>query len=365
MAALRRLARSADVLDGLVFDPLEMHIEGIISEGYGVLAGPPKLGKSWLVACIALPVAQGGTALGCIDVQQRPVLYLALEDGERRLQDRFRIIQRSITKRHSGFGPRLPKRLEYLTAGVTREDAVKVITAFYEAHAGERPLVIVDTFAKIRSPRKRGEDAYQADYAESVEFKKLIPPGGSLLMVHHNRKAAAEDFVDAVSGSHGVTGPADFVLVLKRKRYSDEGILAVTGRDITEADYAMKVVNGTWRIDGESLEAAKAAVGTRATDVRLGDRQQALLTFVRLESPAEVTADVVAQQLHIDPPFTPKTAGDALRELTNQGYLWRPRRGVYVTNTPESPETRKTPDQRPFSNSSVPDPRPESPESDD
>ena len=73
----------------------------------GLLVGPPKKGKSWLVANIGLAVAAGGLALGVIPVTQRPVLYLALEDGHRRLQSRFRRIL--------GFGQPIPADIEVIT----------------------------------------------------------------------------------------------------------------------------------------------------------------------------------------------------------------------------------------------------------
>src|SRR5262249_55507671 len=74
------------------FPPLEHAVDGIIPEGLGILVAPPKKGKSSLVGNVGLAVAAGGLALGAISVTRRPVLYLALEDGHRRLQSRFRHI---------------------------------------------------------------------------------------------------------------------------------------------------------------------------------------------------------------------------------------------------------------------------------
>ena len=84
--------RNGAWLDAQVFPPLEYVVPALITEGAGILIGPPKLGKSWLVANFGLACAAGGSALGRIRVTPRPVLYLALEDGERRLQSRFRTI---------------------------------------------------------------------------------------------------------------------------------------------------------------------------------------------------------------------------------------------------------------------------------
>ena len=68
----------------------------IIPEGSSLIVGSPKIGKSWFVLGCGLEVAEGGKALGALSVGQRPVLYLALEDGHRRLQERCRILRRPI-----------------------------------------------------------------------------------------------------------------------------------------------------------------------------------------------------------------------------------------------------------------------------
>ena len=65
--------------------PARWAVEGIIPEGLSVLAGKPKLGKSWLALEQGIAGASGGVALGEIDVTAGPVLYLALEDTRRRL----------------------------------------------------------------------------------------------------------------------------------------------------------------------------------------------------------------------------------------------------------------------------------------
>ena len=99
-------AVTAAWLDGQEFSPLEWMVEGILPEGMGLLAAPPKAGKSWLVNNVALACAAGGSALGAIPVKRRPVLLLALEDGHRRLQSRFRTLME---------GQALPEGLEVVT----------------------------------------------------------------------------------------------------------------------------------------------------------------------------------------------------------------------------------------------------------
>src|SRR5690625_3898471 len=82
------LVKTGPWLDKQVFRPTEWVIPGLAPEGFGLLTGPPKIGKSWFALSVSLGSAAGGKVLGRIDVKARPVLYLALEDGDRRLQDR-------------------------------------------------------------------------------------------------------------------------------------------------------------------------------------------------------------------------------------------------------------------------------------
>ena len=70
-------------LDAQVFPPLAYAVPGLVPEGSVLLVGAPKIGKSWLVLAVGLAASEGGKALG-LDIPKRPVLYAALEDGDRR-----------------------------------------------------------------------------------------------------------------------------------------------------------------------------------------------------------------------------------------------------------------------------------------
>ncbi len=86
----QRLATtSAQALRRKEFAPIRYVVPGYIAEGCTLLAGRPKLGKSWLVLEMGLAVAMGEACLGGIVCEQGDVLYLALEDSQRRLQKRI------------------------------------------------------------------------------------------------------------------------------------------------------------------------------------------------------------------------------------------------------------------------------------
>jgi hypothetical protein len=309
--------KSAADLDGMTFNPLVEHVPSLVVEGFGILAGSPKVGKSWLAVAIALACAQGGVALNGIPVKPRHVLLLALEDGDRRLQSRMR--------RLNGDQP-LPQRLTYLTE-VAPGLVAATITAWLKLHRGDQnsPLIILDTLGKARPQRKPGDDPYIADYLLGTWIKNTVDtvPGAALLAIHHTRKTGAEDWLDTLSGTQGIAGSADYVLVLTRKRKSDDGLLAVTGRDIVENEYAMSVDNGIWRIDGSDLSSAADRAETRREEGRLGDRALEVLAFVNERF--ETRAADVAKELGIAqdqaPVYLSRLAGkDRIRKLS---------RGVY------------------------------------
>ena len=328
---------SAAELDAMTFAALVEHVPHLIVEGFGILAGSPKAGKSWFAAGVALACAQGGTALGGIHVQGRAVLLLALEDGNRRLQHRMRRLN---------YDQPLPGRLDVITK-VSPGTVVATVTEWLERHRGDEnpPLAILDTLGKARPQRRAGDDPYIADYQLGTRIKNTVDavPGAALLAVHHTRKMGAEDWLDTLSGTQGIAGSADYILVLTRKRKSDEGVLAVTGRDIAENEYAIKTDQGIWSLDGMDILDAAATVAARAEaeqQSRLGTQSLDAMKYVNSRSattPAELAA-----HLRIDG----RVAGNLLARLADNGYIEKPSRGTYIPiSGDESSESDETPDQ--------------------
>ena len=104
----------------------------------------------------------------------------------------------------------------------------------------------------------------------------------------------AEDFVESVSGTNGIAGAADTIIVMiSRPRNETQGLLKVTGRDVVEGEYAVTIEGGVWELMGATLnDSAEAAVTLRAT-ANLGDRQAEILRFVN-KHPKGVRAAEVA-----------------------------------------------------------------------
>lgn len=257
----RRTSYTAAELLETEFPEPRYAVPGILAEGLNFEAGPPKMGKSWKALNIALAVAAGGHALGKIPVEQGEVLYLALEDPPRRLKERLRMILRDEP---APVGLHFETSWRRLGAG-GEED----IRAWLEAHPDAR-LVVVDVFAKVRPQVSDRADRYAADYHSMEPLKEIADDFGiAVFVLHHTRKAASEDYVDAVSGTQGLAGAADAILVLRRARGQADAELHVTGRDVEEKSYALRFdpLVGSWTLLGDAAEYAIGETRRQILDV--------------------------------------------------------------------------------------------------
>lgn len=196
-------------------------IDGLILPGTYIFAGAPKLGKSFLMMQIAYHVATGTDMWG-YHVHKGTVLYLALEDDLRRLQERlFRM-----------FGTECTDDLYLATRSDTLEgNLINQMEAFREDHP-DTSLIIIDTLQKVK---EQGNDkySYANDYETIGKLKAFTDfTGISLLIVHHTRKQQSDDHFEMISGTTAIHGAADGAFILhKDKRVGSEAILEISGRD--------------------------------------------------------------------------------------------------------------------------------------
>ena len=248
---------------GMTFPPLRWAVPGVLPEGLVVFAGAPKIGKSWWALGVAIAVANGGVAFGSVPVQGGEVLYLAMEDDPRRLQDRLR---RVLDREHDAPPDRLYFEPAWPRLDLGGENA---LDDWLSAHPSCR-VVVVDTFKYVRPARaQRTAEGYDADHEAIQPLKRIADRHHvAVVVIHHDRKAESDDFVDSVSGSKGITGPADTVLVLKRGRGQAEAELHITGRDVDERSLALRFTaeSGSWALLGDSAEWAMEETRRRIVD---------------------------------------------------------------------------------------------------
>jgi DNA-binding CsgD family transcriptional regulator len=307
-------------LDAQEFPPLSWAVEGLLPEGFTLLAGPPKAGKSLFDLGVGLAVASGGRALSSIKVTERPVLYLALEDGHRRMQDRCRYLLR---------GEPIPKGFQYLLT-VRPGWVLDTIDAWLTRHGQYAPLVMLDTLGKVMPAAAQGETTYQRDYRIGSALKQRADAyeGTSILTNHHDRKAVSDDFVDAVSGTHGLAGAADTIVVLARPRGELAGVLKITGRDVNEGEYRAVLSKRGWVLDGADLEEAAHNAAQARVTASLGDRSTEIVRHIA-EHPEGASPQQIAQALGM----TDNAVSTYLRRLLDADRIAHPSRGVYLPVT--------------------------------
>ena len=196
-------------------------IDGLLYPGTYIFAGSPKLGKSFLMAQLAYHVSTG-TPLWNYTTRKGTVLYLALEDDYRRLQERL----------YRMFGTESTDNLYFSVSASQLGNGLDEQLARFVAEHKDTKLIIIDTLQKVREV---GGDnySYANDYQIMARLKSFADAHGlCLLLVHHTRKQNADDKFDMISGTSGLLGAADGAFLLqKEKRTGNAATLEVSGRD--------------------------------------------------------------------------------------------------------------------------------------
>jgi hypothetical protein len=238
-------------------------VQDLIGPGLWLLAGPPKVGKSWLILGLLLSIAQAGLALGTIRVQRRGVLYLALEDNARRIRSRLAHLVVDDTEVW-------PEDFHILHAAPRLDEGLAdALHTFFDKHP-DVEVVVIDTLARIRPERSRVDDAYTGDSRvmealQAVAMKHEV----AIIVVHHVRKAAGVDVFETISGTFGLTGPVDGLLVLQRVRGEADAKLHITGRDVEERELALSFESrsGAWKLLGDARRYAHSSERRAIMDV--------------------------------------------------------------------------------------------------
>ncbi len=299
------------------YPPIGSTVPGLIHEGLTLLVAAPKICKSWFVLGLAVACVTGGYTLGSVRVEQRPVLYLALEDGHRRLKSRLNKL---------GIYEPAPEYYKFcLVVDLGPSIVQMMIGEFLKEHGAQKPLIILDTLGRARGVHA-GNDAYGKDYNDVPRLKRCVDeyPGSSLIVVHHtNNRGGGEDFLGAISGTQGLAGAADSTLVIRRDRGQGQARLQVMSREVQEGEYAIRFDNGQWFLMGATLEEAVAAAIQSGQVGALGDVQTRILEHFN-KYPEPQSTDHAASALNED------KVGHYLRRLNESGKLQRSRRGKFA-----------------------------------
>jgi hypothetical protein len=244
MTQAKLITMDAGTLLTTPLPPTRFIIGGILPQGLHILAGAPKIGKSWLALMICLRVASG-EALWDFQVSRGTVLCLCLEDSFTRIQNRLFDIADDA-----------PENLHFaIMSEVIGEGLENQIEDFLNAHP-DTVLIVIDTLQRIRKANA-DINQYAGDYRDIGILKALADKYRiAILLVHHLRKMNDDDPMNMISGTTGISGATDSNFVMKKdKRGGNSATLYCVGRDIEYRELRLEFDNNThlWSLVSDSI----------------------------------------------------------------------------------------------------------------
>ncbi len=243
MSQIKRLQTiDADTLQSTAYEPVSFVVDDLLPLGLHLLAGAPKIGKSWLALWLCLCAAQG-KPLWTFATHPCEVLYLCLEDSFQRIQSRLFDLTEDA-----------PPTLRFAVMSQQLHNGlVEQIEQFLKEHPQTR-LIVIDTLQRIRTA---GNDAnpYASDYRDIGVLKALADKHRiAILLIHHLRKELADDVFSRISGTTAISGAVDssFTLV-EDKRGSGKATLSCIGRDIEYRELTLeRNAENVWELVSDS-----------------------------------------------------------------------------------------------------------------
>ena len=208
-------------------EPIEYCVDSLIAQGLYILAGAPKVGKSWLVLDICLSIAKGEKILGQ-KTQKGTALYLCLEDSYIRIQNRLYEITDEPTE-----------NLHFAVMADSIGNGLELEIEKFKSEHTDLKIVVIDTLQMIRDTTDNG---YSSDYKELSVLKGLADKLAiAIVLVHHTRKCRDNDPFNMISGTTGLRGCSDGAFVLSvMDKQSREATLYCEGRDIESRELKLK-----------------------------------------------------------------------------------------------------------------------------
>lgn len=233
---------SASELMNQTFPEIDYIVPGILPRGFSLLAGRPKVGKSFLALNLGIAVATGSDFFN-VPVASGSVLFLGLEDNLRRLQDRTKIMLGVDCA---------PKELYFATECPVLDAGGLHAISEWCSRVDRPTLIVIDVFARIRQQAKTGR-MYDEDYKAGTPLKALADSHNlAVVAVTHTRKEVAiVDQFDAISATTGLAAVADSVLLLDRDSKGPR--LYGRGRDLPEFESSLRMdgATGCWELLGD------------------------------------------------------------------------------------------------------------------
>jgi hypothetical protein len=154
------------------------------------------------------------------------------------------------------------------------------------------------------------DTTYDGDYKALVQLQKLANERHfAVVVLHHTRKAEAEDPIDTISGTLGIAGCADTILVLSQSS------MYVRGRDVEESEKAVEFQKAEcrWKVLGEAYEVKQTKNEKTILEA---------MSFSEARSVKDISEDT-------DPKLPSSNVGTYLKRMVKKGLVSQEKRGFY------------------------------------
>lgn len=296
-------------LSRMEIEPVKWFIPSILPSGLTILAGPPKIGKSFFCWNMAISVAVGGSAFSSIQIEQRHnVTYLSLEDPPALLKDRLDLISPDVK----------PSNLHIIhDLHQKKLDAVglKMLEEHLDKTASE--LLIVDTWKHVAPQIDSKGTSYDVDYESLIPIQQFAHQRNmGIVLVTHTRKAADIDNVfNQIQGSVGMQASCDTLMMISHD--SGAKTLHLSGRRVPTEQFALTISEGIWQLEGNAQEYHRSELCKEIVH-HLKEAGDSGLSVHDIE-------DITGKNRN--------TIKSALRRMVKEGEIYQPRkRGDYFYN---------------------------------
>ena len=261
------------------FPPQEWLIDNMLPIGSALLAGPPKLGKSYFVLNLIQKILEKNFG----------VFYYAGEDDCRRIQSRMK--QLRINSDKVAFHP--GREASLVSVGQNISDAVRrAIEVCPDIKA-----IFIDTMTLIlpRKSKVREYDDWVHDLKPWADLANDL--GVNITMVHHTRKEnndADHNPYNSILGSQGIMASFDTIMIMKKASNGYGAVLNITGKDVEEKEYRLSKQEFGWEIEGlESI----ASLGETQTEVYFHIKAYPNQTWTQIKNALEIDGSQLSKTL--------------------------------------------------------------------
>ena len=230
------LMTSSDLLS-LEIPEINWVIPKLLPAGLALLAGEPKIGKSYFLLKLAKDITENGGK----------VFYFAGEDSSYLLQKRLKELDLDVGEDlivHCGRDSLLSEPSKF-------KGTIEQMLSIQRFDA-----IFLDNMEMVLPAKGKGSDDYAYYYKQLPPWAMLASKHNcTILMTHHTKKEREDNPFKTILGSQAIMGCCDSVFVMERSDQPNQFTLHATGKFTEDLALNLKREECLFKFDGSHYEA--------------------------------------------------------------------------------------------------------------